>query len=726
MLKVRLLTIEDEIPERIYSELHSQISTWFFVRKGLVEFGDPKSDEYAWVTNLEDWRRVMPRLVAENDLVFCTVDLNIPESDGTPPAVENGLAVVHEISLHMQDGARCCVLTGQETSDLQRHFGKDIPDVLFDFKGDSEGAYPNIVNYIKSQVLARMETIQYPGLDGQERLVVLQEQTGLLRDNFLSNVAFYLDPSTWHIPIMLIGGRGLGSRSLVEFVSFLRGSELERLKLGGDRRENKRVFRRLNGLLRELKASSEQGRKPRVCYVPTVDEYEPERYSEGENCLWPLQEMLDYLVEQRPSPCAVQVVFGVSGGSRLRIRSPQARAFVRSIEESISSLSGIHLHHLGMDANGWPMGHRRILRMPSLNERGDNYFTEVIDRHLDLQSEFLAEKLPSYQGQSLRLADDVQDYFVDKYDWSDDGNLAGLVGALDTAVTNFLDARAGDQYQITRAHLGDELLQQWSKVVLSTDDVNLKFPHPTLGTIQVVHHADFQIVEGELLVVLGPSGCGKSTLLRMLAGLLFPTAGTVAYRGSLITAPTEKIGFVFQDYSLFPWLTVRGNLEFGPRSKKEKPGDFQGRIERLLKVAGLKGFEHVYPSQLSGGMRQRVAIIRALAPEPDVLLMDEPFGALDLQTRWQMQDFLLETRRLTGTTICFVTHDIDEAVYIGDRILISTPRPLRIVRSFNVPYAASSRKTEVRRDPGFVAFVDRVREALFTAAAESSASVLSK
>ena len=172
----------------------------------------------------------------------------------------------------------------------------------------------------------------------------------------------------------------------------------------------------------------------------------------------------------------------------------------------------------------------------------------------------------------------------------------------------------------------------------------------------------------------------------MLAGLLRPTSGTVTYLSRPITGPSAKIGFIFQNFSLFPWLTVRQNIVFGPRTRGLRPREYEAYVDRLLEVAHLQGDEHKYPHQLSGGMQQRLAIVRALANQPSVLLMDEPFAALDVQTRWQMQHFLIEsikqirdpaTRQIAQrNTIVFVTHDIDEAVYVGDRIYVGTPRPL--------------------------------------------------
>jgi ABC-type nitrate/sulfonate/bicarbonate transport system ATPase subunit len=254
------------------------------------------------------------------------------------------------------------------------------------------------------------------------------------------------------------------------------------------------------------------------------------------------------------------------------------------------------------------------------------------------------------------------------------------------------------------------------------NDVKLYFPSPRGGRELVVEHADFYVEDGELLVILGPSGCGKSTLLKMLAGLLKPSAGSVSFRpapeGEMaeLSGPTDKIGIVFQNYSLFPWLTARGNIEFGPRAQRLRPGEYWPRIEELLNISQLKSLEDKYPGQLSGGEQQRVAIVRSLVNRPKVLLMDEPFGALDVQTRWQMQDFLIRTKQRTGATIVFVTHDIDEAVYVGDRIVVASPRPLKLCRQFVVPFSADVRAQQLRVDSTFSSLVNQVRDSVLEAA----------
>lgn len=202
------------------------------------------------------------------------------------------------------------------------------------------------------------------------------------------------------------------------------------------------------------------------------------------------------------------------------------------------------------------------------------------------------------------------------------------------------------------------------------------------GAFQAVDEIDITVGKNEIVCLVGPSGCGKSTLLNMVAGFEAPTAGQILIDGKPVDGPGPDRGVVFQEHALFPWMTALDNVAFGPRVRGED--DHAARARHYLAQVGLEGFENTYPRQLSGGMRQRVALARVLANEPDVLLMDEPFGALDAQTRLQMQELLLDVWRQRPTTILFVTHDIDEAIFVADRVLVMSASPGRIVASFDI------------------------------------------
>lgn len=222
------------------------------------------------------------------------------------------------------------------------------------------------------------------------------------------------------------------------------------------------------------------------------------------------------------------------------------------------------------------------------------------------------------------------------------------------------------------------------------------FRSPKGDPIDALQNINFEVEDayspegrdiGEFRVLLGPSGCGKSTLLRMIAGLDHPDSGEVLVNGQPVHAPGKDRGMVFQKYTSFPWLTVADNIGYGLKINGVPADKREQTVTQLIEAVGLKGFEHVYPDTLSGGMQQRVAIARTLAVRPSVILMDEPFGALDAQTRSEMQQLLLKVWDETASTIIFVTHDVEEAVYLADRIFIMSAHPGTIVEDVQVPFA---------------------------------------
>ncbi|OUY06633.1 ABC transporter ATP-binding protein [Acinetobacter populi] len=236
---------------------------------------------------------------------------------------------------------------------------------------------------------------------------------------------------------------------------------------------------------------------------------------------------------------------------------------------------------------------------------------------------------------------------------------------------------------------------------LSIQQIYKTFPAKKVkGTIAsdfiAVENISLEVKAGEFLVIVGPSGCGKSTLLDLLAGLTTPSGGEIKIDGRAITGPGLDRGIVFQQYALFPWLTALQNIEFGLEAKGIAKEERQKTAQYFLQLVGLTDFKDHYPSELSGGMKQRVAIARSLAYNPDVLLMDEPFAALDAQTRETLQGELLRIWQQTGKTVVFITHSIDEAIYLGQRIAVMTSKPGRIETIIDVPEALRSNQEDVR------------------------------
>ena len=227
------------------------------------------------------------------------------------------------------------------------------------------------------------------------------------------------------------------------------------------------------------------------------------------------------------------------------------------------------------------------------------------------------------------------------------------------------------------------------------------------GTVVGLSRVDLDIEEGEFVTLVGPSGCGKSTMLNLLGGLLKPTEGVVRVNGRDVTGPGPDRGVIFQQYALFPWLTAQKNVEFGLSLQRVPKKERAETALRYLQMVGLEDFAKAYPKELSGGMKQRCAIARAYAVNPAILLMDEPFGALDALTRVQMQDDLLRTWEQERRTAVFITHDVDEAVYLANRVVVMSPRPGRINEVIDVPLPYP-RTEEMRLSPEFAQLRARV------------------
>ncbi len=236
---------------------------------------------------------------------------------------------------------------------------------------------------------------------------------------------------------------------------------------------------------------------------------------------------------------------------------------------------------------------------------------------------------------------------------------------------------------------------------LSIRDVRLEYVTKS-KTVVAIDGITMDVPDKEFAVIVGPSGCGKSSLLYLIAGLAAPTAGEIMLNGTPVSEPGPDRGMVFQSYTLFPWLTVRENIEFGLKRRKVPPAERAEIVNKYLEETGLTAFHDAYAKQLSGGMMQRAAIARALANNPEILLMDEPFGALDSQTRSLMQRLLLRVWEHEQKTVLFVTHDIDEAILLGDRIYVMTARPGRIKQEVVVPIARP-RSLDMVMDPEFIA-----------------------
>ncbi|TBX23537.1 MULTISPECIES: taurine ABC transporter ATP-binding protein [Nioella] len=239
---------------------------------------------------------------------------------------------------------------------------------------------------------------------------------------------------------------------------------------------------------------------------------------------------------------------------------------------------------------------------------------------------------------------------------------------------------------------------------LVLDSISMRFDLPDGGVVQALQDVSLTIKEGEILSVLGPSGCGKTTLLNIIAGFLAPTEGKIELNGHYVTGPDAERGMVFQKGALFEWMSVRQNVDFGPRMKGMPKAERDQITDHLLETVGLQDFKEKAVYELSGGMQQRVALARCLANDPDVILMDEPLGALDALTREKMQGLVLKLWKETGKTIILITHSVEEALLLGERLIVMAPRPGRLHREYNLPFAdmgVNADLREVKKHPEF-------------------------
>ncbi|MEM9147142.1 MAG: ABC transporter ATP-binding protein [Pseudomonadota bacterium] len=222
---------------------------------------------------------------------------------------------------------------------------------------------------------------------------------------------------------------------------------------------------------------------------------------------------------------------------------------------------------------------------------------------------------------------------------------------------------------------------------LLIDDISMRFDLPNGDAVQALKNVSLDIKSGELMAVLGPSGCGKTTLLNIVAGFLAPTEGTISLGGQRVAGPAAERGMVFQQGALFEWMNVSENIGFGPAMKGTSRSEIDAKVTELLGIVGLQDFGKKMIYELSGGMQQRVALARCLANDPDVILMDEPLGALDALTREKMQSLVLDIWKETGKTIILITHSVEEALLLGERLLVMAPRPGRIHKEYRLPFA---------------------------------------
>jgi taurine transport system ATP-binding protein len=247
---------------------------------------------------------------------------------------------------------------------------------------------------------------------------------------------------------------------------------------------------------------------------------------------------------------------------------------------------------------------------------------------------------------------------------------------------------------------------------LDVSQLGMTYELPNNASVEALKDVSFSLDSGRILTLLGPSGCGKTTMLNIIAGFLKPTTGSIMVNGTPVTGPGQERGMVFQQGALFEWLNVEDNVSFGPRMNGADRAETAAKTAELLQTVGLGGFGEKAIYELSGGMQQRVALARCLANDPELILMDEPLGALDALTREKMQGLILELWDRTKKTIILVTHSVEEALYLGDRLFVMAPRPGRIEREYELPFARTALTEDARELKNSPEFVEKREEIL--------------
>ncbi|HEX9212873.1 MAG TPA: ABC transporter ATP-binding protein [Bradyrhizobium sp.] len=263
--------------------------------------------------------------------------------------------------------------------------------------------------------------------------------------------------------------------------------------------------------------------------------------------------------------------------------------------------------------------------------------------------------------------------------------------------------------------------QKPASAIIEIDRVSQVFQTSARKDHLALSDISLRIEEGAFVSILGPSGCGKSTLLYIVGGFVSPTSGAAKMKGKTISAPGPDRGPVFQEFALFPWKTVMGNVMYGPRQQGVHAAEAEAQSRALIEMVGLKGYENFYPKELSGGMKQRVALARTLAYHPEVLLMDEPFGALDAHTRTRLQNDLLNIWERDRKTVLFVTHSVDEAVFLSDKVVMMSKSPGRIRQVIDIDLPRPRRRNELLLDPRYQKYVVDI-ERMFDESDEAGSS----
>ncbi len=567
-------------------------------------------------------------------------------------------------------------------------------DVVFAIK-DRASDFDKLSSQILFDLVQRIPSIDVDVKDGTFQVVLADDATGDYRRLFLNRAEQLASPSAQWLPVLLVGDDGAGTDAWLHHLRHLLDADLVPIDLSRGAVMAQQVMSQIRTFL----TPQPEGSRARIVYWKCLDRIKLSGPAQQQV----FEKLFEAIQAQTQSsdrfPDTLHVV-QIGWTKRLSLATKELRKFIDDIESLICEGSGFARESCPMNSLGYVEGPPRVVVFPSLKDCGRGYIRRLLDTRL------------AAGDNAIRLGDDLTDALVRDVDWDGQGGIAGLYATVDSAISR---CRASGRDMATL----EDAPQELSSVIGAARPVrltleSLSYSYSTAaGPVEAVRDFSFSVREGDIVMVVGPSGCGKTTVLRLIAGLLRPSSGRSLVDGLEVVRPQGKVGLVFQSYTSYPWLSVYKNVEFG--LSIQRPFDrvkAKATVEALLKAVGLEAFKNVYVSSLSGGMRQRVAIARALAVEPEVVLMDEPFGALDAQTRWTMQELLLEIRNRFQMTVVFVTHDIEEAVFLGSRVVVCAARPLRPIRTFRIPFRWEERTPELKGRPDFVNLREQIRQIL--------------
>lgn len=740
MSYVRLLTVEDDraVGPIAHALLRAELEKWVLFRRGILRFwkkpgSNQDSSSHAapgadWVETRRCWEREVGS-TPEDVLVLSTIDLAIPESEGQPPQRENGFSIIDQCVGDPR--LPFCVVSvhGENRSDL--------PEVPFlprpDFSPEGDLVWDDrevdvFMRQVRRMLIEYTDRIQLvvPAKPDSGRLVkrtilLAPDQTGALRDIYLHQIPDYVESADGAGILLLEGTPGSGRGLVVRFLANLMEAEVEFLDFkAADAERGLRLLERLKELSGRDGAGDDGEKVLAYVTLPADKDFKTNPFAA--QFLAVFEELLRYRMAE------ADLGQGPHGGVVFYLPREDRGALTSQRRNDLGMLIRRRI-----ESDVLPSAH---IVLPGIQERGHAYVKALSELLLQeaLEARFgpaegtVALPVADYRlGKFLAdsLAGSSKQFPVPPSVGQSKAELAVLASSIDPS-QQAKELTCRDYFRCEDAQWKEQLREDLEDDCLVVRGVTLYYPQSGREPLWVigrrdgarVRPVDLTVESGQCLSIVGPSGCGKSSLLRIIAGLVKPSGACEASvsvlkagdirsleqdsavdEDNLVGRPGRERGVVFQDYTCFPWLTAVDNVAHALRIHGVTRADAREQARTYLKAVRLGECADHYPAQLSGGQKQRVAIARSLAAGPEVLLMDEPFGALDAQTRAEMQNLLNRLRKQLRLTVVIVTHDVEEAIFVGDRVFVCSARPLICLEE--LPIGFRHRNATMKRSPAF-------------------------